>query len=145
MRVLFLCTGNSCRSQMAEGWARAIAAKLPVRNQLEFASAGLEAHGLNPRAVAVMAENGIDITSQTSDVLTDAMLAEADLVISVCAHADERCPLLPTGTARRHMPFDDPAVATGEESDIKACFQNVCERIRVEVEILVHELAAKEL
>ena len=130
---------------MAEGWARAIAAKLPVRNQFEFASAGLEAHGLNPRAVAVMAENGIDITSQTSDVLTDAIIAEADLVISVCSHADERCTLLPAGTLKRHMPFDDPAAAIGEESEIKACFQNVCERIRVEIEILVHELAAKKL
>lgn len=145
MRVLFLCTGNSCRSQMAEGWARALAAKLLVGKQFEFASAGLQAHGLNPRAVAVMAENGIDITSQTSDVLTDAMLAEADLVISVCTHAGERCPFLPAGTLKRHMPFDDPAAAIGEESEIKACFQNVCERIRVEIEILLHELTAKKV
>lgn len=129
---------------MAEGWARAIAAKLPIRNQFEFASAGLEAHGLNPGAVAAMADRGIDITSQTSDVLTDAMLAEADLVVSVCAHADERCPFLPAGTVKRHMPFEDPAQATGEESEIKACFQQVCEQIRVEIEILVHELAAKK-
>lgn len=145
MRVLFLCTGNSCRSQMAEGWARALAAKLLGKKQFEFASAGLQAYGLNPRAIAVMAENGIDITLQTSDVLTDAMLAEADLVISVCTHAGERCPLLPAGTLKRHMPFDDPAAAIGEESEIKACFQNVCERIRVEIEILLHELTAKKV
>lgn len=130
---------------MAEGWARALAAKLPVRDHFEFASAGLEAHGLNPIAVAVMAENGIDITSQTSDVLTDAMLAEADIVVSVCTHADERCPLLPAGTAKRHMPFEDPAAATGDESETKAGFQKVCEQIRAETEILVHELAAKKL
>lgn len=68
MRELFLRIGNSCSAQMAEGWARAIASKLPVRNQFEVASAGLEAYGLNPRALAVMAEDGIDITSQTSHV-----------------------------------------------------------------------------
>lgn len=145
MHVLFLCTGNSCRSQMAEGWARAIAATLPAKDLFEFSSAGLVAHGLNPGAVAVMAENGVDITAQTSDVLTDAMLAKADLVVSVCSHADEHCPLLPAGTLKRHIPFDDPAQATGTEAEIEASFRTVCEQIRGEMEVLVHELAADKL
>ena len=127
---------------MAEGWARAIAAKLPVKDLFEFSSAGLVAHGLNPGAVAVMADNGVDITAQTSDVLTDAMLAEADLVVSVCSHADEHCPMLPAGTRKRHIPFDDPAQVVGTEAEIQASFRTVCKQIREAMEILVHELAA---
>ncbi|MDP7402876.1 MAG: arsenate reductase, partial [Gammaproteobacteria bacterium] len=83
MHILFLCTGNSCRSQMAEGWALALASQLSEPGDITFSSAGLEAQGLNPRAVAAMAHNGVDISAHTSDVLTDEMLAATDLVVSV--------------------------------------------------------------
>ena len=103
---------------------------------------GWKHKGLNPRAVAVMAQNGVDISAHTSDVLTDEMLAAADLVVSVCSHADTNCPLLPAGTAKRHLPFTDPAQATGSEADISACFQSVCGEIRDAMAALIHELSA---
>ena len=86
--ILFLCTGNSCRSQMAEGWARRIAG-----DSLVVASAGIEAHGKNPRAIAVMAEAGVDISGQESTVVDDDMLRRADVVVTVCGHANEHCPV----------------------------------------------------
>ena len=95
MRILFLCTGNSCRSQMAEGWARALGG-----DGLEFQSAGIEAHGKNLRALQVMQEAGVDISGQESTRLTDAMLARVELVVTVCGHADEHCPVLPPGTRK---------------------------------------------
>ena len=93
MNMLFLCTGNACRSQMAEGWARQLAAE-----GVTVQSAGIEAHGRNPRAIAVMKEAGVDISGQESTRVNDAMLEAADLVVTVCGHADEHCPALPAGT-----------------------------------------------
>lgn len=93
MNILFLCTGNSCRSQIAEGWAKQFS---PADWTIE--SAGIEAHGKNPRAIAVMQEAGVDISAQESTMVTDAMLGRADLVVTVCGHADEHCPALPPGT-----------------------------------------------
>lgn len=110
---------------------------------LEVSSAGLEAHGLNPNAVATMAAFGIDISSQTSDVLDDAMLAAADLVVSVCSHADSNCPLLPAGTEKRHLPFEDPAQAQGTEDEISAVFHSVCEEIRDGIDALLNELSGQ--
>lgn len=98
---LFLCTGNSCRSQMAEGWARELGQQMGY-DWLRVASAGIESHGLNPRAIAVMKQAGVDISNQESTRLTDEMLNRADLVITVCGHADEHCPLLPPGTRKIH-------------------------------------------
>jgi arsenate reductase (thioredoxin) len=106
-RVLFLCTGNSCRSQMAEGWANHLG-----KDVLEATSAGIEAHGKNPRAIAVMKEAGVDISQQESRRVTSEMLAAADLIVTVCGHADEHCPVLPPGIEKRHWPFDDTAKAT---------------------------------
>ena len=91
-RILFLCTGNSCRSQMAEGWANHLGG-----DRVEAVSAGIEAHGKNPRAIAVMGEAGVDISHQESRRVTPEMLASADLVVTVCGHADEHCPVLPPG------------------------------------------------
>lgn len=114
--MLFLCTGNSCRSQIAEGWARALHPDL-----IEAASAGIVAHGQNPRAVAVMAESGVDISAQASKTLAGLLEAGAtfDLVVTVCGHADEHCPRFPGATRVVHRPFDDPprlaAGATSEE------------------------------
>lgn len=118
MNILFLCTGNSCRSQMAEGWAKQLA---PADWAIE--SAGIEAHGKNPRAIAVMQEAGVDISAQESTRVTDAMLARADLVVTVCGHADEHCPALPPTVKKLHWPLNDPAKADGSEEDIMQVFR----------------------
>jgi len=136
MNVLFLCTGNSCRSQMAEGWARARSmAGLSVQ------SAGIEAHGKNPRAIAVMKEAGLDISAQESTVLDAGMLAAADIVVTVCGHADEVCPALPPGTRKLHWPLADPAKATGSEEEVMQQFRDCRDEIRTRVDELLGGLA----
>lgn len=137
MHVLFLCTGNSCRSQMAEGWARQFA---PANIQVQ--SAGIEAHGKNPRAIAVMAEAGVDISNQESTKLVSSMLAWADVVVTVCGHADEHCPVLPPNVHKIHWPLNDPAKATGTEEEIMAVFRASRDDIRQRVKTLMSELAA---
>jgi arsenate reductase len=135
MHLLFLCTGNSCRSQMAEGWARHFA-----DDNVQVQSAGIESHGKNPRAIAVMAEAGLDIAKQESTKLTDAMLAWADVVVTVCGHADEHCPVLPSGVYKIHWPLNDPAKATGSEEEIMAVFRASRDDIRDRVKQLMAEL-----
>jgi len=135
MNLLFLCTGNSCRSQMAEGWARHLA-----DDWLEVQSAGIEAHGKNPRAIAVMQEVGVDISDQESTILTDEMLASADLFITVCGHADEHCPVLPPGTHKEHWPLSDPAKAEGTEQEIMEQFRATRDGIRLRVAELIKRL-----
>ncbi|MCW8873651.1 MAG: arsenate reductase (thioredoxin) [Xanthomonadales bacterium] len=130
-RILFLCTGNSCRSQMAEGWARSLGG-----DEFAVESAGIEAHGKNPRAIAVMAESGVDISGQESTVVSDDMLQRADVVVTVCGHADEMCPALPNGVRKLHWPLPDPAKATGTEEEIMTAFRAT----RDEVERRVREL-----
>ena len=102
--IYFLCTGNSCRSQMAEGWA-----KQHLGDEWDVRSAGLEAHGLNPNAVKAMNEVGIDISGQTSDVIDPKILNNADLVVTLCGHAADNCPVTPPHVPRVHWGFDDPA------------------------------------
>ncbi len=136
MRLLFLCTGNSCRSQMAEGWARALAPP-----GIDVDSAGIEAHGKNPRAIAVMAESGIDISAQESTRVTDAMLQGVDYVVTVCGHADEHCPVLPPGVSKEHWPLADPAKAQGAEEEVMAVFRASRDEIRGRVESLLLRLA----
>ena len=133
--VLFLCTGNSCRSQMAEGWARALA-----DSSWEVQSAGIEAHGKNPRAIAVMAEAGVDISGQESTKLTDDMITQADVVVTVCGNADENCPALPAGTQKEHWPLEDPAKATGTEDEIMVFFRDSRDDIRQRVVELLEKL-----
>lgn len=140
MNLLFLCTGNSCRSQMAEGWARQFASKSVSPLQLEVRSAGLEAHGLNPDAVKAMQRQGVDISRQTSDLLTDDLIDWADMVVSVCGHADANCPLLPARIKKRLMPFDDPAQASGSPEEIDRVFDDVCRQIRDKVLKLLTDL-----
>jgi arsenate reductase len=135
VNILFLCTGNSCRSQMAEGWARQIGGKT-----VSVQSAGIEAHGKNPRAIAVMAEAGIDISSQESTVEDDTMIEAADVVVTVCGHADEQCPVLPAGTRKIHWPLDDPAKATGTEDEIMAQFRETRDEVESRVRALLEEL-----
>lgn len=138
--VLFLCTGNSCRSQMAEGWARALGG-----GRLAVQSAGIEAHGQNPRAVAVMREAGVDISRQASTRLTPAMLEGVGLVVTVCGHADEHCPVLPANVHRRHWPLEDPAKAQGSEAEIMAVFRASRDDIRRRVEALIEQLKGEGL
>ena len=130
--VLFLCTGNSCRSQMAEAWARHLGGE-----RLEAQSAGIESHGKNPRAIEVMREAGIDISAQESVKLTDQMLALADYIVTVCGHADENCPVLPAGVHKQHWPLHDPAKVTGSEDEIMAAFRESRDDIRGRVEDLI--------
>lgn len=133
--VLFLCTGNSCRSQMAEGYARTLG-----RGALEAVSAGIEAHGKNPRAIRVMAEDGVDISEQESTRLSDDMLARADLVVTVCGHADEHCPVVPPAVRKEHWPLPDPARAEGTEQEILTEFRRVRDAIKQRVADLIEQL-----
>ena len=135
MNILFLCTGNSCRSQMAEGWARHFAGD---RHTIQ--SAGLEAHGKNPRAIAVMREAGVDISGQESTPVTDAMLAAADIVVTVCGHADEQCPVIPAGVKKIHWPLSDPAKAAGSDDIVMEVFRASRDDIRQRVMTLLATL-----
>ena len=129
MNVLVLCTGNSCRSQMAEGFFRKAFGESD-----RVVSAGIEAHGLNPRAVKVMLEAGIDISSHASDILTRYLSDSFDYVITVCDNAAENCPIFPGGGKRLHWPFDDPAKATGSEEEILGEFRRVRDEIRDKIQ-----------
>ena len=132
LKILFLCTGNSCRSQMAEGWANHLG-----KDWLEATSAGIEAHGKNPRAIAVMREAGVDISHQESTRVTPEMLASVNLVVTVCGHADEHCPVLPSGVQKKHWPLEDPAKATGTEAEIMKKFRATRDEVRSRVEGLI--------
>lgn len=139
VRLLFLCTGNSCRSQMAEGWGSYFGG-----DRVAVESAGIESHGQNPRAVAVMAEAGIDISGQESTRLTPHMIDRADVVVTVCGHADKSCPVLPPAVRKIHWPIDDPARATGSEEAIMAVFRTTRDEIGARVRALVAELAGND-
>lgn len=134
LKILFLCTGNSCRSQMAEGWTRALKSDV-----LEPYSAGIETHGLNPNAVKVMAEAGVDITSQKSQHIDEFKDTKIDVVITVCDHAHETCPFFPGGANVIHVGFDDPPKLTppdaSEEEKLDA-FRRVRDEIKAFVEQL---------
>ena len=137
MNILFLCTGNSCRSQIAEGWARHLGG-----TAITAQSAGIEAHGKNPRAIAVMQQAGIDISQQQSTRVTEDMLKSADLIVTVCGHADEHCPALPPGKHKIHWPLEDPARATGSEADIMQVFSATRDDIKQRVQQLLNQLPA---
>ncbi|MBL4848086.1 MAG: arsenate reductase ArsC [Planctomycetes bacterium] len=130
-RVLFLCTGNSCRSQMAEGWARHL-----CNADVEPFSAGLETHGLNPHAVAVMAEVGVDISGHTSKTLDALADVDLDLVVTVCAHADETCPGFAGSVRKLHVGFDDPPRLAAQESDPARALDHY-RRVRDEIRTFV--------
>ncbi len=135
-RLLFLCTGNACRSQMAEGWARHLRAET-----IEARSAGTEPAGLDPRAVAVMAEVGVDLAGQYSKSVEEALReGEFDYVVTVCDHAAESCPLLPGQARVLHHGFEDPAHGHGNEAEVLALFRRVRDEIRRYVESLPEAL-----
>lgn len=123
-RIYFLCTGNSCRSQMAEGWAKFLA-----DDSWEIYSAGIEAHGIHPRAIETMREVGIDIDTQTSDMINHKLLNSSDYVITLCGDANETCPTVPMHVTRIHWDFPDPAKATSTEDEIKEQFSIVRDAI----------------
>ncbi|MCA0992212.1 arsenate reductase (thioredoxin) [Pseudalkalibacillus hwajinpoensis] len=122
--IYFLCTGNSCRSQMAEGFG-----KKYLGDTYDVYSAGIEAHGLNPNAVKAMNESGIDITTQTSDKIDMELLNNADFVVTLCGDAKDKCPVTPPHVKRDHWGFDDPAKAEGTEEEKWAFFQRVRDEI----------------
>lgn len=138
LKVLFLCTGNSCRSQMAEGWARHLKSDL-----IEPYSAGIEAHGMNPNAVQVMAEAGVDITGQRSKLVSELHDVPLDYVVTVCGHAHESCPAFPSKAKVVHVGFDDPPrLAAGAKTDEERLvpYRRVRDEIRAFVETLPDSL-----
>ena len=136
INILYLCTGNSCRSQMAEGWSLQLGG-----DEFNADSAGIEAHGKNPRAIAVMQEAGIDISGQESAIVSDAMLRRADIVVTVCGHADEQCPVLPPGVKKVHWPLADPAKAIGSEEEIMTEFRVTRDEVKRRVQDLLKLLS----
>jgi len=124
-KILVLCTGNSCRSQIAEAYLRKFA-----QNKAEVFSAGIEAHGLNPFAILTMKEDGIDISHQTSNTIDEYLGTKFDLIITVCDNAKERCPVFPSSAKVFHHNFPDPAKATGTKDEILHEFKEVREMIK---------------
>lgn len=129
--ILVLCTGNSCRSQLAEGYLRYFHG-----DKANIYSAGVETHGVNPRAIATMLEDGIDISQHTSNHVDEYLHIPFDLIVTVCDHASERCPIFPSSAKRIHNNFPDPAKATGSEDEIMAEFRKVREQIKAFCKIL---------
>lgn len=125
----FLCTGNSCRSQMAEAFGHKY-----LSDKYEVYSAGIEAHGLNPNAIKAMDEIGIDIRNQTSDIIDSELLNKADFVVTLCGDANDKCPMTPSHVTRWHWGFDDPARAEGTEEEKWAVFQRVRDEIGARIE-----------
>jgi len=133
-KILVLCTGNSCRSQIAEGYLRYFAGK-----KAEIYSAGVETHGVNLKAIATMKEDGIDISNHTSNNVDGYLNIDFDFVITVCDNAKERCPFFPTKAQKFHYNFPDPAKATGTDEEIKGEFRQVRQLIKEYAENFVSE------
>ena len=141
LKVLFLCTGNSCRSQMAEGWTRALKG-----DRIDAYSAGIETHGLNPLAVRVMAEAGVDISGHKSKTVAELPVPDFDFVVTVCDRAREACPLFPGKTKMVHVGFDDPprlAKNAQTEEDALAHYRRVRDEIKAFVETLPRALTGE--
>ncbi len=124
-KILVLCTGNSCRSQIAEGYLRYFAG-----DKAEVYSAGIETHGVNPKAITTMAEDDIDISGHTSNNMDEYRDIPFDLVITVCDNAKERCPFFPSSAKKFHQNFPDPAKATGSDEEVAKAFRDVRNMIK---------------
>ena len=133
-KILVLCTGNSCRSQLAEGYLRHFAG-----DKAEVYSAGVETHGVNPRAIQTMADDGIDISGHTSNHMDEYLGIDFDFVITVCDNARERCPYFPSSAVKFHHNFPDPAKAQGTEAEIRQAFDSVREEIKAYCRAFVAE------
>lgn len=134
MNILVLCTGNSCRSQMAEGYLRYFAGE-----KAQIYSAGVETHGVNQKAVAMMLEDGIDISSHTSNHVHEYLDIPFDYIITVCDHASERCPVFPQTAKRFHSNFTDPSKVNGSEDEINIQFRYVRQQIKTYCEQFISE------
>ncbi len=134
MRILVLCTGNSCRSQMAEGFFRHFG-----EGRIEAYSAGSEPHPVNPKAIEAMKEIGIDISTHTSKHLAGYLSEKFDYVITVCDNANKTCPTFPGDAVRLHWPFADPATAVGTDEEVLAVFRRVRDEIKDRIEGWVEE------
>lgn len=134
LKLLFLCTGNSCRSQMAEGWARHLRGDV-----IEPYSAGIEKHGLNPHAVQIMAEAGVDISNHVSNTLDELSHVELDVVVTVCSHAHETCPIFPGSAKVIHHGFDDPPRLAKDETGPDSALDHY-RRVRDEIRDYVKTL-----
>lgn len=132
--LYFLCTGNSCRSQMADGWAKKL---LP--EDWKVYSAGIETHGVNPNAIKAMEEVGIDISHHTSDLIDQEILNNATLVVTLCGDAADKCPMTPPGVRREHWGFEDPSKAVGTDEEKWAVFQQVRDAIGKRIEEFVNK------
>ncbi len=135
IKIMFVCTGNSARSQMADGFARYFG-----QGRVEAYSAGMEPSRLNPFAVAVMQEKGIDISHQRSKAFEETLARRMDVVVTVCGNADERCPVLPPEVKKLHWPLDDPAAARGADAEMLATFRKSRDEIEARVTELVQSL-----
>lgn len=133
--ILVLCTGNSCRSQIMEGWLRFFG-----EENISVKSAGVETHGVNPRAIQVMKEAEVDISSHTSNHIDEYLNEDFDLVITVCDSAKERCPVFPSSSEKRHHNFPDPATAEGTEEEILDQFRDVRDQIKEYSKNLTNEI-----
>lgn len=133
-KILVLCTGNSCRSQMAEGYLRLFAG-----DNASVWSAGIEAHGINPKAIAIMKEDGVDISNQTSNLISEYKDIGFDFVITVCDNAKERCPFISSNAQKFHYNFTDPAKAEGSAEEVMNEFRNVREMIKIYCKEFVEE------
>lgn len=133
-KILILCTGNSCRSQLAEGYMRHFAS-----DRADVYSAGVETHGVNPKAIATMMEDGIDISSHTSNHIDEYRHIDFDFVITVCDSAKERCPFFPATAKIFNHNFPDPAKATGTDDEIREQFREVRQQIKDYCRLFVKE------
>jgi arsenate reductase (thioredoxin) len=141
LKIMFLCTGNSCRSQMAEGWARHL-----KRDLIDAYSAGVSPHGMNPRAVKAMTEAGVDITGQSSKHVDAVASVPFDYVVTVCGHANETCPVFPLRTKVVHVGFDDPpklAEGAATEEEAMRHYRRVRDEIKAFVDTLPDSLTAR--
>jgi arsenate reductase len=140
LRVMFLCTGNACRSQMAEGWSKELASDL-----ISVKSAGIEAHGQNKYAIDAMAQVGIDISQQESIRVNAEMLEWTDLLVTLCDHAEQQCPVVRPNTMKLHLPLADPAKVKGTEDEVKAEFIEAREKIKQRVEFVLDTMSLHKL
>ena len=139
-KVMFLCTGNSCRSQMAEGFARTLGKGL-----IEPYSAGLIAAGVNKRAISVMKEIGIDISGQKSEEINEDLLKTMDVIITLCGNAEESCPYTPPQIKRIHWPINDPVGTIGTEEEIMKEFRRARDEIKRKIEDFIQRIKKGEI
>lgn len=133
IKIIFLCAGNTCRSQMAEGFAKSLG-----KGRVEAFSAGVKAGGfLNPLAVKVMQEIGVDISGQHSKMIDHQLLSEMDVVVTICSDAEEKCPVTPPRIKRIHIPIDDPSKLSGSEEEMLGAFRKTRETIKDKVQSLL--------